>query len=1643
MLNKEQFAQQALKLLGKAQNFEENGDLEKAIEMYQESADYLKNSGIMMERISDIYARIEELKQFRKEKLLYQKAQKDVEIEKLQEEAFSLLDGASKSEASGFFETAIQQYESAIKLLSKAGWIESQIQNLRMKIAGLKNNIELRKKEKIQKSQESSISEQETQVFHKIKTQPQVTDAFGRKKDLEQADKVQKYKELKKQEEQIQNDAFSFIDNAKFYERDGEFEKAIESYGQAIELLKSIGWQDQMKNIQIIIERLKRQKIEFEKMQKTPLSEPIMPESAVKSYVPSEVKQDEDLIQTQAFNLIDMAKKLEREKKYDKAISKFQSAIELFKKIEWDSYIQPLLNFIKDIRDKQQKDVDLLQLKEKREKNIEDIQNTVFMKEIDQFVETSKDLESKRLIYEKNKREQEKKEKEFFAVLEKADKKLQEDKDFNAAIKEYYIALELLNTLGSSWESYTDTIKTTINTIKNLKEQLIEKDFEIKRKEEVKKKEELSFQQKILSQLQVERKKIKDKELKIELKEDELKYIEQRKQSAFDALDEAQKFIMQGDLDNAIFAYQTAGNIFAVIQWNDELPLIEDAIHELEDRKRQQELNKQKKLEKSIQQFKEEQKFQALMAKKLASEREALREKQIVIKEQKKELEYREQRRKEAFRILEESEIYLGQGDYEKVLEQYNTVANIFAEIQWYDEVELVGTAIIEIENKKRQQELEKQREMERLLENEQKERAFQMTIAKAMEEEKRKYRQRQLILKEKEKESQIIEERKEKGFSFLDQAQNYLSLGKFDLAIDEYREAAKIFAQIGWRNEIPLIMDSIQKIEAKKKEKEIWKQQAIQKSLKEEQEAREFMAKIVESREMERKTLEAKQIELEEEKKISTETKAQEDTAFQLIEQADMYLTNEKFDQALELYEEASSILNTLGWTKSYLTLLQDSIQKVKSRKIETEERKRKERQNRIKKMEEDRKFELKIYEQLENEKERLKAKKIEIQKREVLLREVENLKEEAFSLMDKAELLLNQGLYDQSIELYHQAEMVLSEIQFPTDPIRGMIDKIKSKKREDQLSKQYEMEMKQKKLVEEQKFQEEVTANMKLEAEKMQEKEIKLREREELRSYMETRKQDAFDLLEQAESFLRLGQYEKSLEYYRSAELILNEIRFPTDSLKETILKVLEKQKQKKLDQQLELERRLQREKEERKFKHLISENLSREKERIKTKKVEMEKLQQLKFKVEENKERAFEFLDKAEINLKNQEYDNSIENYRKAMTILNEIQFPTNIINDMIFKVMKLKKDQAIEKEGTLRKQLEKMEEERKLNAILEERKQQEITKKVAQQLAIQERENVVEKQLNYREAAYSLLDEAGKFLKIPIPDYDKAISLYIQSRDLLQEKIGWEPEINNLNVLIKDLIQEREKLAEKKRLEEEIRLKRQREYELFQEEIKKRKDEYLRQKREQQEKTRQLLVKRQLEKQTSEEGLSLLDQARNLLSQNDFDGAIQSFQNAIKKFNEIGWNDQILYIKEEIENIKKLHQKFLKEELEIQKLHEELKLKKEFEEERLLLKEKQIQKSVGEVGDLTGDISNMISDYKKQAKLREKTRKESIKSEAKEFSKSMGKMIQLKQDLKNELTESKRSKERKKEEEELAKDKEKADEIKKMLKDMKKK
>jgi len=213
MQNPEELAQEALQFLELAQKFEEEKNAEEAISNYQKAVEFLKKSGYLMHRINDIYERIEELKDFIKQRRLYQQTQIKTQVEQLQDQAFALLEGAKKLESDGFFEDAIQQYISAINLLNQSGWSETQLENLRLKIKDLSDT--LKKEQAIPQRQQKELTPPEVYLQKIEDRKPEVVGMFGETASREKAESIARYRSRKMQEEETQNHAFAHIDKAK------------------------------------------------------------------------------------------------------------------------------------------------------------------------------------------------------------------------------------------------------------------------------------------------------------------------------------------------------------------------------------------------------------------------------------------------------------------------------------------------------------------------------------------------------------------------------------------------------------------------------------------------------------------------------------------------------------------------------------------------------------------------------------------------------------------------------------------------------------------------------------------------------------------------------------------------------------------------------------------------------------------------------------------------------------------------------------------------------------------------------------------------------------------------------------------------------------------------------------------------------------------------------------------------------------------------------------------------------------------------------------------------------------------------------------------------------------------------------------
>ncbi|MFX1237546.1 MAG: hypothetical protein ACFE8P_07480, partial [Promethearchaeota archaeon] len=778
-------AQKALKYFELAEKLEGSRDWQAAIENYQLGVENLKQSGYLSERIEEIYSRIAEIQTIidRKKQIQFEKTQdyKD----RVEGEAYALIDGAKKLENDGFIQDAIKQYMAALTAFIKIGWTEQQLESIKSKTLSLAEIVDNQRVQEF-KQQASNLPRV---AFPVAEGGIQITES------------VSKFEEKKKKEQAIQDQAFNLLDDARDFEKRKQFNQAIQSYENAINLLDSIGWIDQTNNLRSVVKKLQEKisnaeqittkqavtlESQIDKEQKSPILEISEKGKKIRHY--EEIKKKEQAIQARAFNLLETGNMFERNGNYEEAIKQFEKAVELFKSIEWHSYIQPVLNFIENVKQKRDNEQQALDLSKKRQENLKELQETIYMKNKEQFVQSNQVLQQKRQDFLKQRRTQVEREQEFFVLLNKADETLQNMANFDLAIHIYQQALDMVKDLGAGWDSQVSTIKTTMEHVKKLQEAQELKLLKNKQKFEEEKREELLFQKQIAEQLDKERTRLKQKELSQKAKQEDLKYLEKKKEEAFKYLDIAQTCIKQEELDKAIYAYQNVAILFSEIHWNDETALIDDSIGELEERKREKRLTRQRNLQKEVERKKEEREFQERILKELDIERQKIREKQIVLKEKESQIAIQEKRKEEAFKMIDIANDKLKQGDFDGAIENYHSAANIFVQIGWSEEVSLLENSIIEIENKKRDKSLTDLNEKKAQLEREKKEREFQAFVSRQASVEKERLKKKEIILREHEKELVFRENKKEKAFQKLDQAQKYIIEGEYDDAIEIFQ---------------------------------------------------------------------------------------------------------------------------------------------------------------------------------------------------------------------------------------------------------------------------------------------------------------------------------------------------------------------------------------------------------------------------------------------------------------------------------------------------------------------------------------------------------------------------------------------------------------------------------------------------------------------------------------------------------------------------------------------------------------------------------------------------------------------------------------------------------------------------------------
>ncbi|MBN1214937.1 MAG: hypothetical protein JXA99_05780 [Candidatus Lokiarchaeota archaeon] len=995
--------------------------------------------------------------------------------------------------------------------------------------------------------------------------------------------------------------------------------------------------------------------------------------------------------------------------------------------------------------------------------------------------------------------------------------------------------------------------------------------------------------------------------------------------------------------------------------------------------------------------------------------------------------EERSKLQKEAFLLIEQAEGLEKEGNFQKAIKKYELAIQLLKESGWTGvQLQHILEKIKYLNKNLGSQDLIKRQKTLQYIDQKPKQHGI-------VETKKNFQSLQESYLEAKNEEERIREE----AFKLIDDANELDKNEKYDEAIDQVNQAIDLFKSINWGSYIQPFEELLGQINERKEMKIAERQR---RKMQEERiyEIKEFIDKKshdtvdISSQEQVQK-LEAYETRKREEKE-------KEEKFFKILEKADHLINYEEFDDAIKEYNNALDFLKDMGkgW-EYYIPTIQNTINSVKTKKeshLNMEIQQQKQKEDILKQNQDFQEF---VSKNLSIERKVLENKELIIREREKEKEYFEKRKELAFNYLDSARNYVSTGELDNAILAYQNSMNIFEEINWidEIDLIQRSISEVKEKKRELDEIKNRQMEEKIRKLKEEEEFQKRINEQMVIERKEIQKKEVQLREREKSIQLQEVEKDKALNLLEQAQDIVERGDYDKALELYFNSKTILNQINYPTHLIDEMISKVQEQKRRDQIEKQRNFELQQKRQLEDKEFQTRIAKEFDNKRIKLQEKQIKIHEFEERKQIIENKRQEAFNLLDDAENLVYNSQFDQAIESYRKAKSLLDQIQFPTNSISESIKKIIGLKEQKEREKQLIYQKELQNLEQDRDLNLLIRERKRRERTQALNENLIRIQKDEILQKQMSQRDTAYSLLEKATEYLQLIPPDYQKAISLYIEARDFLAATIGWEPEINKINDLINEVRNEEINYFNKKKRDKFLELRRQREHEQYLQEIERQKLEIKKKEMEKTLKIREYVEQKEKLNQLQSEAYEYIDKAKHAAAEYHFNESYNYYNKAIQTFKSLGWNHQIKYLELEIKNIRELEDKINKMEVHRKIMTQHLEEQKIFEEYERSKKSDFMKKTVNQVGNFTQKASESIKDEILKEKLKTKSQEKQIKEDAKLFGKSMKRLIRLKEDLLQKIKESKETKLKEKQKIQEEKEKENVNEIKKMLRETMKK
>ncbi|NVM35114.1 MAG: hypothetical protein HWN81_05930 [Candidatus Lokiarchaeota archaeon] len=608
------------------------------------------------------------------------------------------------------------------------------------------------------------------------------------------------------------------------------YSDVIDLYKHLREKVYAWGWREQSQiysnQIKIYQDKAEKHKnllkIEAQKAQREKKLKELqkLGKKEIKPAKPENIKEletedkEEDILLDKAMNLIDEAEKavksyelsikkdiLVYKSPYDKAVSNYEVARDLFKKIGWNEEANRLIKTIKFYKDKKEKDDKLRVIEQKKLEKPEIELEPIKLTTEKEFLERQKRLTE----FEEKQKQADETAAEIFNMIQDAEKMAQEyELKLKSGVFDYEAPYEKIIEIYRDARKHFEEIDwkeesaKLIDTIKFYREKLAQdKKIRALEAEKAKKREEeLMIQQRLLEQAKLEQEKLLQRRKdSLGLKKERIAQFETQKDKAFRLMDQAKRELRQNNFDKAIESYKKSEKIFIDIKWEEGIKMVRDSVVMISNKKKTYELEQKTFEERKAEKILIEEKLEEKLAEAQLIKKRQQEEKREAFLKMQREKEQERQISEEAYELLEEGTALMDRGKFTEAFEKYIAARELFQKISWQREVSRINNELLfKLKREKKQAEIFEDIKIKKVEEEK------QITLLK--EEAKRE---------RKELEKRRKEERKEEAKRKLDR--------KISIKLDE---ASKLINSFRYNEGILIMREEIQRLMKLEKHDEI-----------------------------------------------------------------------------------------------------------------------------------------------------------------------------------------------------------------------------------------------------------------------------------------------------------------------------------------------------------------------------------------------------------------------------------------------------------------------------------------------------------------------------------------------------------------------------------------------------------------------------------------------------------------------------------------------------------------------------------------------------------------------------------------------------------------------------------------------------